>query len=132
MKSDRSRSTILPLSKFGLMQITRQRVRPEQNITTKEKCPTCDGTGSISPSILVSDQIESKLEYLFNKQNEKKVTIALHLYLHAYFTSSIISPRIRWFLKYLKWVKLEKDSSLGMTDYKFLNGLEEEIALNPN
>ncbi|MCZ6521240.1 MAG: Rne/Rng family ribonuclease [Bacteroidetes bacterium] len=132
MKSDRSRSTILPLSKFGLMQITRQRVRPELNITTQEKCPTCDGTGSISPSILVSDQIESKLEYLLNKQNEKKVTIALHPYLHAYFTSGVISPRIRWFLKYLKWVKLEKDSSLGMTDYKFLNGLEEEIALNPN
>ncbi|MCZ6900075.1 MAG: Rne/Rng family ribonuclease [Bacteroidetes bacterium] len=132
MKSDRSRSTILPLSKFGLMQITRQRVRPELNITTKEKCPACDGTGSISPSILVSDQIESKLEYLLNKQNEKKVTIALHPYLHAYFTSGVISPRIRWFLKYLKWVKLEKDSSLGMTDYKFLNGLEEEIALNPN
>ena len=132
MKSDRSRSTILPLSKFGLMQITRQRVRPELNIATQEKCPTCDGTGSISPSILVSDQIESKLEYLLNKQNEKKVTIALHPYLHAYFTSGVISPRIRWFLKYLKWVKLEKDSSLGMTDYKFLNGLEEEIALNPN
>lgn len=132
MKSDRSRSTILPLSKFGLMQITRQRVRPELNITTQEKCPACDGTGSISPSILVSDQIESKLEYLLNKQNEKKVTIALHPYLHAYFTSGVISPRIRWFLKYLKWVKLEKDSSLGITDYKFLNGLEEEIALNPN
>ncbi|MCZ6694246.1 MAG: Rne/Rng family ribonuclease [Bacteroidetes bacterium] len=132
MKSDRSRSTILPLSKFGLMQITRQRVRPELNIATQEKCPTCDGTGSILPSILVSDQIESKLEYLLNKQNEKKVTIALHPYLHAYFTSGVISPRIRWFLKYLKWVKLEKDSSLGMTDYKFLNGLEEEIALNPN
>lgn len=132
MKSDRSRSTILPLSKFGLMQITRQRVRPELNITTQEKCPACDGTGSISPSILVSDQIESKLEYLLNKQNEKKVTIALHPYLHAYFTSGVISPRIRWFLKYLKWVKLEKDSSLGITDYKFLNGLEEEIALNQN
>jgi len=132
MKSDRSRSTVLPLSKFGLMQITRQRVRPELNITTQEKCPTCDGTGAISASILVSDQIESNLEYLFNKQNEKKITIALHPYLHAYFTSGIISPRFRWFLKYLKWVKLEKDSSLGMTDYKFLNGLEEEIALKPN
>ncbi len=60
MSIDRSKYTILPLSKFGLMQITRQRVRPEMNIKTGEACPTCNGTGKITASILVADLIEKK------------------------------------------------------------------------
>ena len=60
MKDDRAKFTVLPLTKFGLMQITRQRVRPELNIVTKEICPTCGGTGKIAPSILVADQVREK------------------------------------------------------------------------
>jgi len=127
MKADRSKSTILPLTKFGLMQITRQRVRPEQNIATLEKCPTCNGTGTITASILVSDLIEQNLDYVLNKQNEKTVTIAVHPYLHAYFTSGLPSIRMKWFMKYLKWIKIETDSSLGVTEFKFRNKLGEEI-----
>jgi len=60
MESDRAKHTVLPLSKFGLMQITRERVRPQMNIITKEVCPTCNGTGKITASILVTDQIEQQ------------------------------------------------------------------------
>src|SRR5690606_26423430 len=70
MRSERSKYTILPLSKFGLMQITRQRVRPELNVVTRETCPTCNGTGNIQASILVTDSIENHLDYILNKQNE--------------------------------------------------------------
>src|SRR5258708_30355053 len=95
MESDRANHTVLPLSKFGLMQITRERVRPQMNIATKEVCPTCNGTGKITASILVSDQIEKNIEHLLVKQNEKSLVLALHPYLHAYFTGAFISPRIR-------------------------------------
>ncbi len=127
MSDDRSKHTILPLSKFGLMQITRQRVRPELNITTKEQCPTCGGTGSISASIIVADQIESDLDYFFSKQNEKKLTISLHPYLHAYFTKGLLSRRYRWYLKYGKWVNMVEDSSMAITEYNFINGNGEMI-----
>jgi ribonuclease G len=127
MKNDRSKFTVLPLTKFGLMQITRQRVRPEMNIVTKEKCPTCNGTGSITASILVSDQIERNLEYLLVKQNEKDVIVALHPYLHAYFTKGLMSRQVKWFFKYNRWVKLVEDSSLGITDFRFRNKSGEEI-----
>ncbi|MDQ3395875.1 MAG: Rne/Rng family ribonuclease, partial [Bacteroidota bacterium] len=129
MKYDRSRFTILPLSKFGLMQITRQRVRPELNIITKEKCPTCNGTGKITPSILVADQIERNLDFLLSNQNEGSIRISLHPYLYAYFTKGIISKRVKWYLKYHKWVVLEEDSSLGVTEYRFSNKIGEEIEL---
>ena len=132
MKGDRSKYTILPLSKFGLMQITRQRVRPELNIITKEACPACNGTGTIQASILVSDIIEHNLDYILTKQNESKVSITLHPYLHAYFTAGFPSVRMKWFLKYKKWINIRKDSSFGMTQFKFHDQNGEDIEVTTN
>lgn len=129
MKDDRAKNTILPISKFGLMQITRQRVRPEMNIVTRETCPTCGGTGKVGATILVSDQIEKHLEYLMQTQNEKGITIAVHPFLHAYFTKGVLSIRWKWYRKYNSWIKLEKDSSLSLSEYTFYNKHGEEIEL---
>ncbi|MGB3778951.1 MAG: Rne/Rng family ribonuclease [Tunicatimonas sp.] len=129
MQSDRAKHTILPLTKFGLLQITRQRVRPELTIATTEICPTCGGTGKIAPSLLVTDQIEHHIEYLLVKQNEKELTVALHPFVHAFFTKGIYSRQMQWYMKYHKWVKLEVDSSLGLVDYHFHNASGEEIEL---
>ena len=129
MKEDRAKNTILPLSKFGLMQITRQRVRPEMNIATKEQCPTCAGTGKVSATILVSDQIEKNLELILSTQNEKGLTMTVHPFLQAYFTKGVFSKRWEWYKKYHTWVKIERDSSLGISDYSFHNKLGEEIEL---
>jgi ribonuclease G len=129
MAEDKAKFTILPLSKFGLMQITRERVRPQMNIITKEVCPTCNGTGKITASILVSDLIEKNIEHLLTKQNERDLILALHPYLHAYFTKGFISQRMRWYFKFKRWVKMEKDTSLGITEFKFLNKEGEEIQL---
>ena len=125
--NDRAKHTVLPLSKFGLMQITRERVRPQMNIITKEVCPTCNGTGSITASILITDQIEQHIEHLFVKQNETELVLALHPFLYAYYTKGIISKRVKMFFKYKRWVKIVKDSSLGITEFHFLNKDGEEI-----
>ena len=127
MKDDRSKHTILPLSKFGLMEITRQRVRPEMTIKTKELCPSCNGTGKISASIQVADQIENTVKYIFESQNEKKITVALHPYLYTYFTAGIFSRRVKWFMKYFRWVTLVEDSSKALTEYELLNAQGEAI-----
>jgi ribonuclease G len=129
MEADKAKHTILPLSKFGLMQITRERVRPQMNIATKEVCPSCNGTGKIEASILVTDKIEGHVNHLFEKQNENKLTLALHPFLHAYYTKGIISKRMKWVFKYKRSVELIKDSSLAITEYKFLNKDGEEIEL---
>lgn len=128
--NDRAKHTVLPLSKFGLMQITRERVRPQMNIVTNESCPTCNGTGTITASILVTDQIEHHVQHLFVKQNEKHLVMAVHPFLHAYYSQGIISKRVRWFFKYGRWVNLVRDSSLGITEFKFVNKEGEEIELN--
>ncbi|WP_027003659.1 Rne/Rng family ribonuclease [Hugenholtzia roseola] len=127
MQRDRAKHAILPLSRFGVMQITRQRVRPELNIVTREICPTCDGTGKISATIGVADQIEERVEDLLTKQNSKGITIAMHPYLHAFFTKGLYSKQIRWFFKYFKWVKIQKDTSLALTQYHFYDHDGQEI-----
>lgn len=129
MEQDRAKHTVLPLSKFGLMQITRERVRPQMNIATKEVCPTCNGSGKIEASILVTDQIEEHVQHLFEKQNETSLVLALHPFLYAYYTKGLISKRMRWYFKYKKSVTLVKDSSLGVTEFHFLNKDGEEIDL---
>lgn len=127
MKSDYSKHTILPLSKFGLMQITRQRVRPALNIKTSEECPSCGGTGKITASILVSDKVNHTVDHLFNKQNEKGMSLALHPFLYAHFTKGLISKQVRWYFKYKKWVTLYKDSALPITEFKAYTKEGEEI-----
>lgn len=130
MKTDRSKYTILPISKFGLSQITRQRVRPEMNVVTREACPACGGTGTIQASIAVTDHIENHIEYLFTKQNEKKISIILHPFIHSYYKQGLISRQMKWFFKYKKWVNIIKDTSLGMVEYHFLDRNGDEIELN--
>ena len=126
---DRAKHTVLPLSKFGLMQITRERVRPQVNIVTKEVCPTCNGSGSINASILITDQIEQNVQHLFEKQNEPHLVLALHPFLHSYYSKGIFSKRFKWWWKYRRWVELVRDSSLGITEFHFLNRDGEEIEI---
>ena len=129
MKADKARHTILPLSKFGIMQITRQRVKPQINIVTSETCPTCNGTGLIGPSILLSDDIEKKLEHLITKQNQKKITLFVHPYLESYFKQGILFSSIqwKWRRKYGQWVTIDSSESNPINEYHFYDKNGEEI-----
>jgi len=129
LKEDRSKTTVLPISRFGLMQLTRQRVRPEMNIATQELCPTCAGTGKIDASIAVAEQIERNLQLMLETQNEPRITLSLHPYLYAYFTTGFPSKRLKWLIHYKRWITLVEDSSVGITEFKFFNKRGEEIEL---
>jgi ribonuclease G len=129
MNYDRAKHTILPPSKFGLVQITRQRVRPEMNIVTVEKCPTCEGTGEIKASIVLMDDIESNLNYILNEQAEKGITLCVHPYIEAFIKKGLMSQQVKWFFKYNQWIKVKAISSYHLTEFHFLNSKEEEIKL---
>lgn len=127
MKKDKARHTILPLSKFGLMQITRQRVRPAVEVDVQEKCPFCDGTGTIKSSLVVIDEIESNLRYLSQTQNIKKLSIVTHPYIEAYLTKGFRSIRRGWSKEYGLSLKIVASESCHLLDFKFLNFNGEEI-----
>ena len=129
MANDKAKHTILPLNKFGLLEITRQRVKEATIIETTEQCPACHGTGKIKPSILLQEEIENTLEFLFDKQGENNITIGLHPYIHAYLTKGFPSIRLKWFFKYHKWIRLQAEQAYYLTQTKFFNKNMDEIML---
>lgn len=129
MKADRAKHTVLPPSKFGLIQITRQRVRPEMIIDTKEKCSACGGTGEVQASILITDEIESMLRYIINEQNEKHLKLLVNPVLKAYICGGWKSIRLKWYLKYKRWIKVHAVNSYHLLEYHFINDRDEEIKL---
>lgn len=129
MSKDRAKHNILPLSKFGLMQMTRQRVRPVMDIDIEETCPTCYGTGHTKPSILFTDQLESKIDYLVNKLNVKDFTLHLHPYVDAFISKGLVSMKLQWKLKYGKGCKVIASQKLGFLQYKFYDKKGIEINL---
>ena len=132
MNGDRARHTILQLSKFGLMQITRQRVRPVTNIDILEQCPVCYGTGKIKPAILIEENLVNIIEFLLQKQIESKITIEVHPILYAYLTKGLISKQMKWFFHYKKWIHLKQNPESHLLQYKFFNKDNEEIVLWDN
>ncbi|MCB9246070.1 MAG: Rne/Rng family ribonuclease [Flavobacteriales bacterium] len=129
MASDRAKHTILPMSKFGLVQITRQRVRPEMNIATSEECPMCHGNGVIEASILLDEEIEQTVEQLLKFGGHKHIELCVHPYLHAFYTKGIPSKQQKWFLKHKKWVKVTEDKNYHYGEYRFFDANEEEIVI---
>lgn len=127
MQKDRARHNILPLSKFGLMQITRQRVRPAMDVHVEEVCPTCLGKGTIQPSILFTDTLTQKVDYLVKKLGEKKFTLYVHPYVAAYLNKGLLSMKRRWQFKYGLGIKVIESQELAFLEYRFYNSKGEYI-----
>ena len=127
MQKDRARHNILPLSKFGLMQITRQRVRPAMDVNVEEDCPTCFGTGKIKSSILFTDQLESKIDRLVNKIGITKLYLHVHPYVAAYINQGVISMKRRWQMKYGFGVHVIPSQKLAFLQYEFYDAKHQFI-----
>ena len=127
MQKDRARHNILPLSKFGLMQITRQRVRPAMDVDVAEDCPTCFGTGKIRSSLLFTDLLERKIEQLVEKIGIKKFYLHVHPYVAAYINKGIVSIKMRWQLKYGLGVRIVPSQKLAFMQYEFYDNKRQFI-----
>tara|TARA_Y100001001_G_scaffold2095_1_gene2394 strand:- start:215256 stop:216794 length:1539 start_codon:yes stop_codon:yes gene_type:complete len=124
MSDDRAKHKILPPSKFGLIQITRQRVRPEMNIKTREKDP--NGDGEIEAPISVVNRIQADLIKLF-KKDYKKITLHTHPFIAAFLTKGFPSVRSKWFLEHKKWVKIMPRDAYTYLEYRFTDKDGKEI-----
>jgi ribonuclease G len=127
MTLDRARHNILPLSKFGLMQLTRQRVRPAMDISIMEACPVCDGHGNMKPSILFADTLESKIDYLVNVAKVRKFYLHLHPYIAAFINKGFCSLKWQWRFKYSMGIRIIPNQSLALLEYKFYDSEKSEL-----
>ena len=127
MSADRAKHNILPLSKFGLMQITRQRVRPEMSIETMEKCPACLGSGEITPSILIIEELKNHINFLVNNYKLSKLTLKAHPYIVAYLNKGFPSIKTKWGLKFKCLIKVLPIFSYGFLEYHFFDNDDKEL-----
>ena len=129
MQKDRARHNILPLSKFGLMQITRQRVRPALDIVTAETCPSCGGKGEVQPSLLFTDLLKDKIDYLVHTLNVNNFIMYVHPFVDAYLKKGIMSEYWKWRREFKRKFRILPDQSLNYLEYKVLDKDHNEIDL---
>ena len=129
MANDRARHNILPLSKFGLMQITRQRVRPAMDIVTAEDCPSCYGKGKVQPSLLFTDVLKEKVAYLTGDLRQSGFILYVHPFVDAYLKKGLISMYRRWRMEYGNKFRVMPDQSLAYLQYRVVDKNGEEIDL---
>lgn len=119
MKSDKAKHTILPLSKFCVMQITRSRTKPSEVVQTREVCPGCNGSGKVTNLVLIIDMIYNKLQSMITY--DKNLTLTVHPFVHAFLTKGLISEFMKWQWKLKSFVKIQKNASLGINEYYFID-----------
>lgn len=129
MSNDRARHNILPLSKFGLMQITRQRVRPALDLVTTEECPSCFGKGIVQPSLLFTDTLEEKIEYMVNTLKMKNFKVYVHPFVDAYLKKGLISLATRWKFGIGGGFKIIADQSMAYLQYRVIDSKGNEVDL---
>ena len=127
MQGDRARHNILPLSKFGLMQITRQRVRPALDIVTTEQCPSCSGKGQVQPSLLFTDTLKDKLHYLIDDLKVKDFIMYVHPFVDAYLKKGLLSTYRKWRMEMGRCFRILPDQSLAYLEYRVLDKNRNEI-----
>lgn len=130
MQKDRARHNILPLSKFGLMQITRQRVRPALDIVTSETCPSCGGKGEVMPSLLFTDRLKDKIHYLVNDLGVKGFIMYVHPFVDAYLKKGFISLYMKWRREFGRVFKIMPDQDLAYLQYRVIDKNKQEIDLS--
>ncbi len=130
MAKDRARHNILPLSKFGLMQITRQRVRPALDVTVEEDCPSCFGKGHVQPSILFTDTLREKLDYIMNTLRVNNFIMYVHPYVDAYIKKGFFFTLYRTWRRELGGdFKILPDQNLAYLQYRVIDSNGQELQL---
>ncbi len=129
MAGDRARHNILPLSKFGLMQITRQRVRPALDIPTTESCPSCTGKGEVPASILFTDVLQDKISWLTENMGIKDFKMYVHPYVDAYVKKGLVSIYTKWRMSYGRKFKVLPDENLAYLQYRVVDSNGNEVNL---
>ncbi|MCI2082226.1 MAG: Rne/Rng family ribonuclease [Bacteroidales bacterium] len=128
MENDRAKHNVLPLSRFGLMQITRQRVRPATEMTTTEVCPTCHGTGKIGSTLIIDETIERPLAYYCNDLKLNNFVLKVSPIIEAYLDKGVFnSIRRKWCKKYNCKIRIESVTDYPITQFDWYNSKGEKI-----
>lgn len=130
MAEDKAKHNVLPPSKFGVVEITRERVKPVTKVITTEKCPSCDGKGVVQASVLFTDELENGVRFLSEEGTHKQIKLAVHPMVEAYLTKGFFTNTLKkWKKKYAMKIQIEASSSSEFLEYHFFDKEGEEISI---
>ena len=127
MATDKAKHTVLPLTKFGLMQITRQRVRPVAVESVSDVCPTCNGSGKIEPTVVLDKKIENQISFLTQDRGHKFIKLVVSPYVASYLRKGIWSLRRRWEWKYKVRLRIVEDQSTGIVEVHYHDWKDNDL-----
>ena len=127
MATDKAKHTVLPLTKFGLMQITRQRVRPVAVESVSDVCPTCNGSGKIEPTVLLDKKIENQISFLTHDRGHKYIKLVVSPYVASFLKQGLWSLRRRWQWKYKVRLHVVADQSLGIVEVHYHDRKDNDL-----
>lgn len=127
MSTDKAKHTVLPLTKFGLMQITRQRVRPVAVESVSDVCPTCHGSGKVEPTVLLDKKIENQISFLTQDRGHKFIKLVVSPYVAAFLRKGIFSLRRRWEWKYKVRIQIAEDQSTGIIEVHYHDRKDNDL-----
>jgi ribonuclease G len=132
MKRDKAKHNIMSPSRFGVMEMTRQRVREVADVATQDACPSCNGSGKIQASILITDKIERSLQYLAEGEGRKTLNLVVHPMLEAYLLQGWWWQTIKrgWEKKFGLKLTVDSNSSMEIMEFHIFNSLGEEVTLD--
>ncbi len=130
MKEDKAKHNVLPPSRFGVVEITRERVKPVTKVVTTEKCPSCDGKGTIQSSLLFTEEIENNVRFLSEEGTHKQLRLAVHPMVEAYLNRGFFSNITKtWSKKYKIKLRVEPSTSAALLEYHIFDKEGEEVNL---
>ena len=121
LRRDRAKSTILPLTDFGLMQITRQRVRDSVQMSISEVCPACEGSGLVQSKTSVLTEIERWLRRFRVESRELRLQLDVHPAMAAFLAEGKISRLTKLMLKFFIRISIVADQQLTIDDFRFVS-----------
>ena len=127
MATDKAKHTVLPLTKFGLMQITRQRVRPVAVESVSDVCPTCNGTGKIEPTVVLDKKIENQISFLTQDRGHKYIKLVVSPYVASFLKKGLWSLRRRWEWKYKVRIRIAEDQSIGIVEVHYHDRKDNDL-----
>ena len=127
MKSDKAQHKILPPSHFSLVEITRERVRPQIVLDTTEVCYACGGTGKSTSSLLIVDEINRKLHWLMREKKPTNVHLVVHPFIAAFLTRGWYSQRLQWCWQYKKNIHIRENHAFSLGVFQFQDQLGKEL-----
>ncbi|MBN1300985.1 MAG: Rne/Rng family ribonuclease [Melioribacteraceae bacterium] len=119
-KKDRAKIAMLPMTEFGLMQITRERVRENILQSMHEPCPYCNGTGLVTKKSNLIHEIEEWLKRYKQDKRSAPLTLRVHPSLGSELRKGKISFFTKMRFRFVFRLKLEEDEKIGIQSFQFI------------